>query len=360
MKVLHVYCEFMPDSSGVARHIDGLAAELSHNGVTVTVFSSTPCTPVPGRSYRLLTGKILTLWREVRACDVVHAHGSRTTISALALLFARWLGKPSVFTPHCYYQGGSRLKQWAKAMWDRCIERASVARANAVILLHDGWSATLDSLGLHPRRTAIVPNCIDARRLLDRWERTPPLPLSGSPALLTIGRLDPVKRLDDVLQALTDPHLSRAELHIVGRGQDRDRLQALSVAAGLQGRVHFLGWQDDDKSTGLMKGCDAMVLASEREGLPTVVLEALATETPIAISDIDGNRAVADPVGWPHHFPLGNHAALATTLLACGSGTVPPDVRDRVIDTFSWQGRIDEILALYRSIQPETKGFAPQ
>lgn len=350
MKVLHVYCEFSPDSSGVARHIDGLAAELSHSGVEVTVFSSSPCSPVDGRHYRLRYGKALALWQEVKACDVVHAHGSRTGIATLALRFAFWLGKPSVFTPHCYYQSGHWLKRQLKKLWDRWVERRSVFRADAVILLHDGWPSVLASLGLTPRRTVIIPNCIDARSLLERWNSTDAAPLTGTPALLTIGRLDPVKRLDDMIHALTDPRLSGAALHIVGRGEDRDRLQTLAAATGTSDRVHFLGWQDDAATMRLMKSCDSMILASEREGLPTVILEALATGTPIAVSDIDGNRAVTGPAGWPCLFPLGDHAALATTVLASSQATVSPDVRDRIVAEFSWQGKAGEILALYRSL----------
>lgn len=174
------------------------------------------------------------------------------------------------------------------------------------MLLHDGRRDDLARRGLHPRRILTVPNCIN-----ERSDGLAPsaLRLEGQPALLSIVRLDPIKRLDDVIAALGQPELCSAILHVVGQGPDRARLEAVAQGLGVAERVRFHDWQDDAATNNMMMGCDAMVLASAREGMPTVVLEALLAGVPIACSDIDGNRAILTAVGWDATFALGDIAA---------------------------------------------------
>jgi Glycosyltransferase len=355
IRVLQVHCEFMPQSSGVARHMDGMAQALAGGGeVEPTVFAQR-VGPVGERGYRVLAGSFAGLPAQVGACDVVHAHGARTAISAAALRLARLLGKPAVFTPHCYYRGGGWGRRLGKRVWDVCVERSSVGGADAVILLHPGWAGVLRGMNFRPRRIEVIPNCIDADAILARLAAAPALRLSGRPALLSVGRIDRVKRLDDAIRALTEPGLGRAELHIVGQGGDDARLKTLAASLGLAGRVHFLGWRDDRETAAMMRGCDAMVLASEQEGLPTVLLEALLARIPMVVSDIAGNRAVADAVGWRGIFPLGDTRALAACTLDSLSSPVGAPVADAVRDRFSWQGRVGEVAALYRDLTARKK-----
>lgn len=238
----------------------------------------------------------------------------------------------------------------SKRLWDWGVERSSLHHADAVILLHSGWRQSLTELGFRPRRTEVIPNCIDASAVRDRQVANPARRLSGQPAVLSVGRIDKVKRLDDVIGALLEPGLEEAELHIVGQGDDLVRLQAQVIGLGLGARVHFLGWRDDDETAAMVGGCDAMVLASEREGLPTVFLESLLARTPIAVSDIDGNRAIADAVGWHHVFTLGDRRALAACVLECAAASVLPAIADTVERLFSWQSRGDDVAALYDDI----------
>lgn len=360
IRVLMVHWEFAPQSSGVARHMDGLAAALVRRGDVAPTVLSPRLGRVEARGYEVVDGGLAALPAQLRRCDLVHVHSSRTVLSAVALRLARLMGKPAVFTPHCYYQGGGRLRRAGKWGWDRLVERGSLRRADAVILLHGGWQAIMAQLGLYPRHAVVIPNCIDSDAVLTRLAAASPHRLSGQPALLSVGRLDKVKRLDDAIAALAQPGLEQAHLHIVGQGPDAERLRTLTAALNLDGRVHFLGWRDDDATAALMQGCDAMVLASEREGLPTVLLEALQGQVPVAISDIDGNRAVADAVGWGGDavFPLGDLPALAASLRHCAGTPVPATVAESVRRQFSWQSRADDVAALYHRLLATVDGPA--
>lgn len=356
MRVLQVHCEFMPQSSGVARHMAGLSQALAELGTIQPIIYAPEIAPPPQPGYLIRKGGAAGLAAAVRDCDVVHAHGSRTILSALAIRLGRLMDKPVVYTPHCYYQGGGRLRQWGKTLWDGSVEQGSVAGADCVILLHEEWVSWLQDHGLRPRRRVVIPNCIEAEAFLSRLAATPPFRLDGHPAVLSIGRLDKVKRLDDAIRALAQPGLEQAQLHIVGQGNDRARLQSLSADKGLAGRVHFHGWRSDDETAAMMQGCHAMVLASEREGLPTVVLEALLAARPIALSDIEGNRAIADAVGWRCIFPLGDHRALAQCLVDCVTTPVTEAIAQSVASGFGWRSRIADIAALYEDLADRRRG----
>lgn len=224
------------------------------------------------------------------------------------------------------------------------MERALVRIADTLVLLHEGWIDDLVPRGLRPRRVMIVPNCIDEQRNVSRVVDRH---LEGQPALLSIGRLDPIKRLEDVLSALAEPQLADAVLHVVGRGGDRERLELLAKQLGVADRVRWHGWQDDTVSAAMMAGCDSMVLASAREGMPTVVLESLLAGVPIACSDIEGNRAILDAVGWDAMFAMGDVPSLARCVHLTAQRQVPDQVREAVRDRFTWGGQAPRLAARY-------------
>jgi glycosyltransferase involved in cell wall biosynthesis len=338
--------EFQPLSSGVARHIQGLAQALSDNHeIAMKILApnveaaSAPC-PVKEGGYS-------RLWALIGASDVVHVHGARTPFAAVAGMLARLRGVPLVYTPHCYYDTGALGRRLLKTLWDKTIERALMAGAGAVVLLHQGWVADLARRGLYPARVMIIPNCIDDQRRLvpATVDRIP-----GAPALLSVGRLDPVKRIDDVIAALATSPLAHAVLHIIGRGEDRPRLEAQARNLGLADRVCFHGWQDDVATQQMMAGCNAMVLASEREGMPTVVLEALLAGVPIACSDIEGCRSITDTVGWKQMFAVADIAALAECVARTARSTVPDEVIEAVKDGFTWQRKAPQLAAVYADL----------
>ena len=344
IRVLHVSKEFDPLSSGVARHIQGLATAIQADDSTrITILA--PQVNVAGDGLDVRQGGHRSLWSAMAEHDLVHVHGARTPIAAFAALLAVVRGRPLVYTPHCYYDTGSRWRRLLKRLWDCTVERLMVRAASAVVLLHKGWEADLDRRGLQPTRILIIPNCIDDHR---QPAVASSVPLEGAPALLSIGRLDPVKRLDDVIAALKTPPLAQAILHIVGQGSDRPRLEALTAQWGLSSRVRFHGWQDDAVTQQMMAGCKTMVLASEREGMPTVILEALLAGVPIVCSDIEGCRAITDAVGWNGVFALGDIPALGARAAQCAQSQVPASVVEAVRQGFTWQRKAAELVTFYQ------------
>ena len=105
--------------------------------------------------------------------------------------------------------------------------------------------------------------------------------------LLTLSRLDPVKGLDTMLEALA--RLPGVHLWMTGEGPSRADLERITRRLGLADRVHFLGWRTDRGA--LLRAADVCVLPSRYEPFGTVILEAWRTKTPLVACAAAGPEA---------------------------------------------------------------------
>jgi glycosyltransferase involved in cell wall biosynthesis len=137
--------------------------------------------------------------------------------------------------------------------------------------------------------------------------------------LLFVGRLDDrVKRISSIIQAFArlrhkDP---ATDLIIVGDGKDKENLERVA-AEHAPGRVRFMGWVDAAKAkANLYASAECLVLASTREGFPTVVGEAMACGTPVVSSRVGAvEELVMDGItGWL--YSSGDDKALTGALAA--------------------------------------------
>ncbi|WP_126174442.1 glycosyltransferase family 4 protein [Altericroceibacterium xinjiangense] len=346
MKVLQVHKDFQPllGGGGTARHIHGLARALAAKGCDVRVIA--PDAEDISTPYKTARASAGELAQHLDWADVVHVHGARSSYAVRGAWGAWQRKKPFFYTPHAFYTPHNKVNALAKAIWDRTAEKFLLEKGSQTILLTDAWFDWLKDRGISAKKTSIIPNCITSADLI-RPEA--PASLPGSPAILSVGRLDKVKRLDDVIRALANPGLSSGHLHIVGKGQERAALEALAKEKGVGERVTFHGFVDDEGVAAMMAGGHVFVLASEQEGLPTVLLEALMAGMPIVCSRIPGNLAIANVGKVESTFDVGDVATLAKLLAASLSASVSPAAVDSLRQAFTWEHRADELLELYRS-----------
>lgn len=191
-------------------------------------------------------------------------------------------------------------------------------------------------------RLRLVRGGIDVNRIrgaaaIDRSSSLPD-DAAAAPLILWVGRLDPVKGLDFLIEAFrsitgqTDAHLA-----LVGGGPLHDQiasriaksgvparwrfkrgeivweLTSQIARSGLQGRVHLLGPRND--VPGLLGACDLFVFPSRTEGLPNALLEAMAAGKPIVATDVPGNRDLIAHERTGLLVPFGNVSALSNALL---------------------------------------------
>lgn len=109
--------------------------------------------------------------------------------------------------------------------------------------------------------------------------------------LLTVSRLSLQKRVERQIESLTrlkERGFDAVNLTIVGDGPERSRLQNLVERSGLQDRVRFVGWCEREELVRHYHGSDAFLMTSDYEGMPNVILEAMASSLAIVAVDAPG------------------------------------------------------------------------
>ena len=105
-------------------------------------------------------------------------------------------------------------------------------------------------------------------------------------ALITVSRLEPEKRIVDILEALASIHVRYPSvgLFVVGEGRERIRLEHMARKLGIEKNVIFLGHRDD--AIGLMQSAQAYIQASAYEGYGRTLIEAALAGLPIITTDV--------------------------------------------------------------------------
>jgi glycosyltransferase involved in cell wall biosynthesis len=252
-----------------------------------------------------------------------------------------------LYTPHAFYEARGRLNGVLKRIWDLTAEKFLIERGFRTIFLTDAWFGWLRDRGISPSRTSIIPNCVLESSLVTA-SSTASQPLAGRPSILTVGRLDPVKRVADVIRALAKPELEHAHFHVVGRGNQQTELERLSASLGVSHRVTFHGFVDDAGVASMMEMSDVFVLASEQEGLPTVLLEMLMSRQPVVCTRIPGNLAIMNVADQSSTYDVGDVSALAALLMRADKSSITEESIINLKKTFTWEHRSDELLELYQ------------
>jgi glycosyltransferase involved in cell wall biosynthesis len=206
----------------------------------------------------------------------------------------------------------------------RLAARTALGRAGFVTACSaDLASRAVQRLGADAERIAVVPYGVDT----DRFKPDPDVRVrvrqsldAGDDVLLiaAAGRLVRKKGFEYLLDAL--PSVSQAVLALAGSGTLEEELLSRARALGIADRVRFLGNQSQDEVSSLFAAADIIVTPSVRDdagnvdGLPNVVLEALASRTPLITTTAGGIGAVVEHGVTAEIVPERDAAAIASAL----------------------------------------------
>jgi glycosyltransferase involved in cell wall biosynthesis len=311
-----------PPDGGVARHVVSLVEALPRDrfavdvacprdsltwasldgvaGVTLHAIRPHRRRPVPGDA-----SSWLTLLRLVGAADVIHVHSAKAGFLGRLAAAARGRRRSCIHTPHGWSFWAA---SGAEGRFYLGLERRAAHWCRTIVALStDERDAGLRARVGRLEQYRVIPNGVHLERF-DNERR----PVPGR--ILLVGRLAPPKRPDLAVRALHQlgSSVANAELHLVGDGPLRAETERLAAELGVADRVRFLGARDDVPQLLAQAAC--LLLVSDYEGCPLVVVEAMAAGVPVVAAEVGGVNDLLDPGRTGFVTPAGDPVALAARL----------------------------------------------
>jgi glycosyltransferase involved in cell wall biosynthesis len=321
MRILHVVPSYLPATryGGPIYSVHGLAKALAARGHDVHVFTTNAdgdgVSDVPlatlvdldgvkvwyfarGLGRRLYHAPAMRaeLARSVPGFDVVHTHAVFLWPPLAAARIAERARVPHVMAPRGMLVSEliARKSRIVKSAWIRLFERRSIEAAAAVHVTSQVEAEGIASLGLRPRRIAVIANGIDMPDLSALCT----MPATDArPYVLSLGRINWKKGLDRLIAAMQA--VPDTDLVLAGNDEEglRPHLAAQAAELGLAQRVRFLGEVRGDAKWLLIAGASLFALPSHNENFGIAVLEAMACAVPVVVTPEVGLAATVKAAG---------------------------------------------------------------
>ncbi len=301
-----------------------VADQIEAAGVRVTTFDARSSLHLPS-TVRRLRELVTQQSIDTVFSFLVHANAV-ASIAARKLPGVRFV--QSIQTTQPYPRWHWIVQKWTQGAADKVV----VPSPSAARVAYE-WS------DVPTEKITIIPNAVDVNpaRLPQRRD-------DGNVHIGFLGRLDPVKRIPDLIDAMSllDP---RFVLDVFGDGAQRASIQRIIRDKGLAERVRLHGVSAQPQVA--ISGMHVLVLPSEAEGFGLVLIEAMAQGVPVVATDVDGIRDVVTHDVNGLLVPVGSPQALAEAIRRIADDA---DVRGRLIangtktvqERFSWPGVIEQ------------------
>ena len=293
---------------------------------------------------------VIALTRRIRRerPDVIVTHQSKAgTVGRVA---ARLAGRVPVVHSLSMASFGPGYSQTESRVF-RTVERALAPLTARYTVVGADLARRFEVAGVASRKLVIVRSA--ATLPAPRPSHVPSVTgiPDGRPVVLCLGALEPRKHPLDLVPLLlaVQREVPDAFLAVAGEGPLSSELAAAVTAAGLDDSVALLGYVKPVEP--LLWRSDALVLLSDAEGLPQVLIQAAAAATPFVTFEVDGAREVVGLGAVGTVVPHGDvgAAAAATARVLLG-----PPCRHRTVDVSSWD--TDVVHASYRAVIHELVG----
>ena len=350
---------------GIEHHCENLYSRLVEKGYDITIYARNYYVPkgitfykglkikhLPTLNFKYTDALIHTLLSVIHIIytnpDIVHIHG-------IGPCFFSWL--PRIFRPRMKVFFTCHGLDWQRKKWpwwaSKLIylgELSAIFFTQYRIVVSQDLQKYFDSE--HAIKTLYIPNGITPLLprepdLIKQWG------LSSQQYFLCVGRMEPEKRMEDIVRAYLLKH-RRYPLLIVGDNTAAGQyMKDLVKIAQQSSSIIFTGYQFGTLLEELFSNALAFLTASELEGLPITLLEALSYGKMCATSDIPPHRELTDSLP-ALLFPVGDIEAISNCMddIATMSEDQLDDFRQKamamICREFSWNGACDAHDHLYR------------
>lgn len=309
--------------------------------------------PIDLRSVRLLRDLCKRLH-----VDIWHAHDYKTDI--LGRLILRSHPMKLVTTMHGFTGETWRTRLYAK------LSHRSLRKYDRVLAVSPQLIRYAAEHGVHPDKLSHVPNAIDLaeyKRSRPRAQAKSAMGLSKDEhAIGIVARFSIEKGVDRAIRMFAKLNQMRPDtrLHLIGDGPQRAALESLVHELGLTHRVRWWGWQKDTRP--VLEALDTLVLPSHTEGLPNVVLEAMALGLPVAATQVGAVTDVLhggacgvllsdDEDAWPNQLLPLIDLPLVRERLLCAAWL-------RVNEHYSFTRRMQRVETIYEELMEREQTIA--
>lgn len=312
--------------------------------------------PWRGTGLRQLPTDFRQLRRQVSHAQITHCYGLYNLLCPMAALISRrahvsFVLEPlGMFPPRAKNQSAKRVYNFVVTKW-LMRRSAAIVAASANEARELGTIAEVEKIVV--RRNGIDVSAFESLPsgdvLRERWKIEP-----DEKIVLFVGRISPIKNLEDLILAFDRANIPNARLVLVGPLPERTyetTLSSLIERCGLETRVILAGPLYDEEQRAALNLADLFVLPSSYESFGNAAAEAVAADVPVLLTDTCGIAPII-------HERAGLAVPLGIDSFATGLRTMidPEKRRDFVAKTeqvkreLSWDEPIAETERLYREI----------
>ena len=234
----------------------------------------------------LIPALFLASLRLAGKVDVIHGNWSGPGV--IAALAARLRRKPVIITLR-----GADANRAAQSLLSRGLLKACLIMSYRCTVVSMAMLQALRELfPKYKEKLQFVPNGVSIS------PRPQAKPFSTPTKIITVGSLIQRKRIDTIIHAVADlSETHPVTLTIIGGGPEEKKLKELVRLTKSKCNFNFLGPISPEQIEGYLHDSDIFVLASESEGRPNSLLEAMASGLPIVATSIPGVRELIEPSG---------------------------------------------------------------
>lgn len=276
--------------------------------------------------------------------DIVHAHFTWSAGYVGARLSER-LGVPSVLTVH-------ENQDWLdrELSWDNDDLEWALRSHDAIIRVNE---KDCDRLRGYNDRVYAIPNGFDPDRFpqqsTDRARRALDLP-GDAEVVFSVGYLSRRKGFDRLIEAVARLDREDVILGIGGRGDQRETLEALADEHADQVDARILGYLSDAELAQWMNACDVFALASEAEGNPTVMFEALGCGKPYVGTNVGGVDEIITDDAYGLYCPPNDVDSLASILETGLDRQWDRETIRQYAQQFTWEQIVRDVAGVYGTV----------
>ncbi len=228
-----------------------------------------------------------------------------------------------------------------------------IRRADKVIAPSQYLASCVANWGVPKEKIDVIYNAFEPVGSIQPTD----VPLQTPIKVVTVGRLVSWKRIDKVVEAISQ--IDGVGLTIIGDGPERGHLEESVTSLGMGQRVYFAGQRSKEETIALTAACDIFVLNSTYEGFPHVVLEAMALGLPVIATAVGGTpELVRDGENGVLIAPFDNNGlreALSRLTIDLSERKRFAEGACKTVEKFGFERMIEKTRQLLEIVACETK-----